>query len=84
MSSRAAAIFRLRGSRRSFMMKSGSTKSAMSVAAFIQAVARKKAFRSMQEPVVILKSQYFAMGWHTHRKPKAAGTLYRTEMAMTT
>lgn len=84
ISSRAAPIFRFIGSRRSLMMKRGNTKSARSVPAFIQAVARKKAFRSMQEPVVILKSQYFAIGWHTHKKPKAARTLYMTEIAMTT
>ena len=48
MSSKATPIFRLVGSRRSLMMNSGKTKSVRSVAALIQAVARKNALRLIQ------------------------------------
>lgn len=43
-------------------MKIGSTSSARSVAALMQAVARKNALRLMHFPVRMEKSQYLAMG----------------------
>lgn len=49
--SRATPIFRPRGKRRSLTMNNGRIKSRTSVAAFITAVAKKKALRLMQCPV---------------------------------
>lgn len=57
------------------MMAMGKIRRARSVAALMQAVARKKAVKLMHFPVVMEKSQYFAMGWHTQAKPKAASKL---------
>lgn len=83
MSINATPSFRRFGSLRSLTIKNGKTNSARSVAALIQAVLKKKASRLMQEPVVMLKSQYFSMGWHTHAKPNAASKLYMTDTTMT-
>lgn len=46
-----------------------------SVAALIHALAKNKALRSTQDPLVMLKSQYFSLGWHTQAKPNAARLL---------
>lgn len=83
MSSNATPSFCRFGSLRFLTIKSGKTKSARSVAALIQAVLKKKASRLMQEPVVMLKSQYFSMGWHTQAKPNAASKLYMMDTTMT-
>lgn len=60
-------------------MKNGKMRSDKSVAALMHAVARKLAFRLMHRPVVMLKSQYFAIGWQTQRKPNAASMLFIIE-----
>lgn len=66
------------------MMKIGNTRRVRSVAALMQPIAKKYAFILTQDPVVMVKSQYFAMGWQTHAKPKAEIRLYRMETTMTT
>lgn len=45
------------------MMNKGSNSRSRSVAALIHAVARKNALRLIHDPIVILKSQYFSIGW---------------------
>ena len=75
ISKRATPILRLVGRCSFFTMNSGRTNSARSVAAFMQAFARKKAKISIQVPVVMLKSHNFSIGRHTHTKQIAAKRL---------
>lgn len=83
MSNNAAPTFRRRGSCNLFKMKTGSMSSTKSVAALIQAVARKYWLRLMHLPVMMEKSQYFSMGWQTHAKPNALSVLLTIEMPTT-
>ena len=61
------------------MIKTGRIRKVRSVAELIQPVTKKNMFPSRHDPVVIEKSQYFAIGLQIHVKVKAASKWYRIE-----